>query len=142
MAVKMGKPYKNIKELLRGEYPDEPELVESFVKTDEKEQLANTLWMMRTRRGVTQAEVAERMGITQSAVAKLEDRGDSVKMSDVASYAEALGYAVQLKFTEIKKRTRTSAVGKRAGRSRVAAKPVAHISGRKKKNAIKAFWAG
>ncbi len=139
MAVKMGKPYKNIKELLRGEYPDEPELVESFVKADEKEQLANTLWMMRTRRGVTQTEVAERMGITQSAVAKLEDRGDSVKMSDVARYADALGYAVQLKFTEIKKKTRTPAVGKKTGKSRVAAKPAVRVSGRKRKDAVEAF---
>lgn len=139
MAVKMGKPYKNVGELLRGEYPDEPELIESFMKTDEKEQLANTLWTMRTRRGVTQAEVAERMGITQSAVAKLEDRGDAVKMSDVASYAEALGYAVQLKFTELKKKTRAPVGGKRAGKKRVAGRPSARASGRAKQDVVGAF---
>lgn len=125
MAVKMGKPYKNVEELLRGEYPDEPELVESFVKTDEKEQLANTLWMMRTRRGVTQEEVAKRMGITQSAVAKLEDRGDSVKMSDVASYAEALGYAVQIKFIERKKKTRASVAGTRTASGKLSGNIIA-----------------
>ncbi|CAN5893333.1 hypothetical protein BH23ACT12_BH23ACT12_10830 [soil metagenome] len=45
---------------------------------------------LRVSRGLTQAELAKRMGISQSDISKLERRTD-VRMSTVQSYVSALG---------------------------------------------------
>jgi transcriptional regulator with XRE-family HTH domain len=49
-----------------------------------------TLAEARTRAGLTQTEVAERLGIGQSDVSKLERRSD-VRLSTLRAYARAIG---------------------------------------------------
>jgi len=53
----------------------------------------------RSSAGMSQAEVAEKMGTTQSAVARLESgRGKhSPSLSTLQKYAHALGYRIDLK---------------------------------------------
>lgn len=53
----------------------------------------------RSSAGMSQAEVAEKMGTTQSAVARLESgRGKhSPSLSTLRKYAHALGYRIDLK---------------------------------------------
>ncbi len=54
-------------------------------------ELIELLVVERRRRGLSQTEVAARMGTSQSAVARLE-RGDrDVRLSTLHRYAEALG---------------------------------------------------
>lgn len=100
MAIKVGKGYESVADLLRGEYPDNPEYIDSFLKTYAKEQVSQYLFMLRTSCGVTQEELAKRMGVSQSKIAKLEDRGDNVKFNDVIAFARALGHDTSLQFTE------------------------------------------
>jgi len=54
-----------------------------------------TLAQARKRSGLTQQEVAERMGISQSDVSKLERRSD-VRMSTLRAYLEALGSTLDI----------------------------------------------
>lgn len=63
----------------------------------------------RVASGMTQAEVAERIGTTQSAVARLEsaEPKHSPTLATLRRYAEAIGYSVQIRL-----------VKKRAGGSR------------------------
>ncbi len=98
--AKVGKAYTSVKDMLREEYPEHPEYAEGFIETYRREEISNTLWMMRTRHGVTQEEIARRMGVSQSKIAKLEDRGDSVRFNDAIAYARALGYDATLQFSE------------------------------------------
>lgn len=51
---------------------------------------------MRTSRGVSQRELASRIGRTQSAIAYYE-RGDSVQFDIMASIARALGYEIVIR---------------------------------------------
>jgi predicted transcriptional regulator len=53
----------------------------------------------RAQAGLTQAEVAERVGTTQSAIARLESgaRKHSPSIATLQRYARALGYRVQIK---------------------------------------------
>ncbi|MGH7589503.1 MAG: helix-turn-helix domain-containing protein [Gemmatimonadota bacterium] len=51
---------------------------------------STTLAEARARAGLTQTEVAERLGIGQSDVSKLERRGD-VRLSTLRDYARAIG---------------------------------------------------
>jgi transcriptional regulator with XRE-family HTH domain len=54
--------------------------------------------------GITQAEIAQRIGTTQSAIARLESgRGKhSPSLATLQKYAQALGYRVELKLVQNK----------------------------------------
>lgn len=51
----------------------------------------NGLPTIREMRAMSQQELAERLGVTQPAVAAMERRGDDIKVSTLKRYAEALG---------------------------------------------------
>lgn len=53
--------------------------------------IARELIAARTRAGLTQADVAERMGTTQSVIARLEGGKRAPSMRTVQRYAQALG---------------------------------------------------
>lgn len=53
--------------------------------------MARELIAARTRAGLTQADVAERMGTTQSTVARLEAGNAAPSMRSVQRYAQAVG---------------------------------------------------
>ena len=74
----------------------------------------------RAEAGLTQAEVAERIGTTQSAVARLEsaEPKHSPSIATLQKYAKALGYKVQVKLVKERRLTaRSSGPGKSVGRS-------------------------
>jgi predicted transcriptional regulator len=56
----------------------------------------------RTKTGLTQAEVAERMGTTQSAVARLESANakHSPSLATLQRYAQALGHRVEVRLVK------------------------------------------
>jgi DNA-binding XRE family transcriptional regulator len=56
----------------------------------------------RARAGLTQAEVAKKVGTTQSAIARLESgaRKHSPSIATLQRYARALGYRVQIKLVK------------------------------------------
>ena len=72
---------------------------------------ATNLSALRRELGLTQVEVADRLGMTQSDLSKLERRPD-VRLSSLRGYAEALGGRLQIHFvlggkeTEIRLRGR------------------------------------
>ena len=53
--------------------------------------IARELIAARTRAGLTQADVAERMGTTQSVIARLEGGKRAPSMRTVQRYAQAVG---------------------------------------------------
>jgi transcriptional regulator with XRE-family HTH domain len=70
----------------------------------------------RTESGLTQAEVAARIGTTQSAIARLEsaEPKHSPSIATLQKYAKALGYTVQLRL--VKERRLTSRSSGRVAR--------------------------
>ena len=74
----------------------------------------------RTEAGLTQAEVAARIGTTQSAVARLEssEAKHSPSIATLQKYAKALGYTVQVKLVKERRlTTRSNGQGKSVARS-------------------------
>jgi transcriptional regulator with XRE-family HTH domain len=69
----------------------------------------------RAKAGLTQAQVAERVGTTQSAIARLESGAlkHSPSIATLQKYARALGYRVEVRF--VKDRGLTSASPARRG---------------------------
>lgn len=64
--------------------------------------LEEALLALRESRGLTQAQVAKLLGISQPAVAKLEAGARNVKLATLCRYAEALG--AQLRVELVRRR--------------------------------------
>jgi transcriptional regulator with XRE-family HTH domain len=76
----------------------------------------------RAEAGLTQAQLAERVGTTQSAIARLESGAlkHSPSIATLQKYAKALGYRVEVKFVKERGRTSPSARTRRERGSRLA----------------------
>jgi len=79
------------------------ELEEEFAFLDE-------VLRARAEAGLTQAEVAARVGTTQSAIARLESgaRTHSPSIATLQRYARALGYRVEIRLVKGREVTRRS----------------------------------
>ncbi len=55
----------------------------------------------RSKAGLTQAQVAARMGISQPAIARIES-GSNISVKTLSRYATAVGRAIQINFLPIK----------------------------------------
>jgi transcriptional regulator with XRE-family HTH domain len=64
---------------------------------DRRRELASDLVARRVALGLSQTEVAARMGTSQSAVARLESGDADVRLSTLERYAAALGQALDWK---------------------------------------------
>jgi len=76
----------------------------------------------RAEAGLTQAQLAERVGTTQSAIARLESGAlkHSPSIATLQKYAKALGYRVEVKFVKDRGLTSASTRTRRARGSRLA----------------------
>ena len=74
----------------------------------------------RAESGLTQAEVAERVGTTQSAIARLESATPkhSPSIATLQRYARALGYRLEVRLVKQQRQTRRSTA--RAAKARRA----------------------
>ena len=61
---------------------------------DDADELIHRLTERRQRLGLSQSEVAARMGTSQPAVARLESGRSDTRMSTLARYAEAVGTTI------------------------------------------------
>ncbi|HAR94680.1 MAG TPA: transcriptional regulator [Deltaproteobacteria bacterium] len=90
-----------------------------YDRLDEEFALLDEFLKARAAAGITQAEVAERIGTTQSAIARLESGGGkhSPSLSTLQRYAHALGCRLELRL--VKEAMKTDGLTKRStGRTR------------------------
>ena len=81
---------------LKKKLMDSPEFREEYEKADAEFRLIETLVHARTKAKLSQAELAKRIGTTQSAIARLEGGGVSPSLSTLRRYAEATGAKLQI----------------------------------------------
>jgi transcriptional regulator with XRE-family HTH domain len=74
----------------------EPGFKAGYDALEDEFALANHLIEVRSRAGLTQAEVAERMGTSQSTVARLESGGAMPSLSTLKRFAKATGARVRI----------------------------------------------
>ena len=93
-----GKRYASVKDLLRGENVSLD--VQSKIEELRKETgLTEILAKLRVAAGLTQEQVAERFGVTQSAISKLESgRDEDLTLADIRRYTELTGQRISLMF--------------------------------------------
>lgn len=73
-----------------------PEFRQEYEKADTEFRLIETLVHARTKAKLSQAELAKRIGTTQSAIARLEGGGVSPSLSTLRRYAEATGARLEI----------------------------------------------
>ncbi len=97
----MGIPLKKIAK----RWMKEPGFREGYDALEEEFSLASMLIAARTRAKLTQAEVAEKMGTSQSTVARLESGAAKPSLATLQRYAKATG--ARLKITLEPKKSRS-----------------------------------
>jgi predicted transcriptional regulator len=73
-----------------------PEFRAEYEKADAEFQLIEMLVRARTKANLSQAELARKIGTTQSAIARLEGGGVSPSLSTLRRYAEATGARLEI----------------------------------------------
>ena len=97
-----------------------PEVKAAYDAAVEEFAFLDEVLRARAESGLTQAEVAQRIGTTQSAIARLEsaEPKHSPSIATLQKYAKALGYTVQVKLVKERRlTTRRSGPGKSVVRS-------------------------
>ncbi len=81
---------------LKSRLMDNPAFREEYEKADAEFTVIEALVAARTRAKLSQADVARRIGTTQSAIARLEGGGVSPSISTLRRYAEATGTRLEI----------------------------------------------
>lgn len=92
------------KRSLRDRMLDNPAVREHYEELGPEFALARELIAARAKAGLTQAEIAARMGTTQSTVARLESGKNKPSMDTLWRYADAIGSRVEIRIVNPKKR--------------------------------------
>lgn len=80
---------------LKKKWMEDPEFAAEYEALAPEFEVAGALIRARTRAGMTQAQVAEKMDVTQSRVAKMEG-GINVSVEALKRYAEATGMRLRI----------------------------------------------
>lgn len=92
--------FKSVTELLKGMGLTK-KTVNAVEDKIEQSTIAKELIIRRTLANLTQKELADKMGVSERTVARIENAGnDAQKMGDIKAFANALGYRVFLHFEE------------------------------------------
>jgi predicted transcriptional regulator len=79
-----------------------PAVKQAYEELDEEFAFLAEVLKARQKAGLTQAEVAEKIGTTQSAIARLESISGthSPSVNTLQKYAKALGYRLQIRLVK------------------------------------------
>ena len=83
---------------LKARLMQDPEFREEYARVDDEYALIESLVQARTAAKLTQAQLAQRLGTTQSAVARLEGGRVSPSLATLRRYAEATGTRLTVGF--------------------------------------------
>lgn len=95
----------------------EPEFADGYERGYQAFQLGAMLLSAREQAGLTQAEVARRLGTHKSAISRMENHAEDIRLSTLQRYAEAVGCFLSLELRPESEATIPTAVRK------VAAEP-------------------
>lgn len=90
------KTYGSVSDMVR-DVADDPAFADDFDKHVAERQLVSRLFALRCAKGLSQKDVAVKMGCTQGRISKLEaSRDEDLKLGDIRAYAQALGLTTVL----------------------------------------------
>jgi len=96
----MGKQYESVSAVVEN-LTDDKEFHDEFDREIGDKALAKALFAMRCSKGVSQEQMASKLGCTQSRISKLENSGvGGIRVGDLVAYARVLGLSASICFHE------------------------------------------
>jgi predicted XRE-type DNA-binding protein len=96
MTVTEKTTYTSVPQMVRRTADDES-FAESFERRLQDRRIVKDLMIHRATRGLSQKEIAARVGCTQSRISKFESTTDTeLRLGDLAKYADAVGLRVKI----------------------------------------------
>ena len=90
------KRYKSVVEMTR-DLSDDSSFADEVERTIAARRLVKTLLVLRACKGLSQKDIADKLGSTQSRISKLEaSTDDALRIGDLRAYADALGLKVKI----------------------------------------------
>jgi HTH-type transcriptional regulator/antitoxin HipB len=105
------------------QYADDPEFADGFERGHQAFKLGAMLLAAREEAGLTQAEVARRIGTHKSAISRMENHAEDIRVSTLQRYAEAVGCFLSLELRPESEGTIPTAVRKVAAESEAQPTP-------------------
>lgn len=99
----------------------EPGYAKRFERESHAFRVGVQLQVAREQAGMTQQQVAERMGTRKSAISRLENNAGDVRLSTLQRYAEAVGRRLVIEVAELEQARSTPVRKPRKSRKLVAA---------------------
>lgn len=109
---------------------DDPEFADGYERGYQAFKLGAMLLAAREQAGLTQAEVARRLGTHKSAISRMENHAEDIRLSTLQRYAEAVGCFLDLALRPESEATIPTAI--RAVASQPEAKPASTRSRRRR----------
>ncbi|HEV3386319.1 MAG TPA: helix-turn-helix transcriptional regulator [Gemmata sp.] len=89
--------HQSVTKMVRDLLPDDPDFVKEFESRIIGRELVKALTIVRCKAGITQQQLAEKMGCGQSKLSKLESGFDAdLRFGDVLAYLKAIGFSLKL----------------------------------------------
>jgi transcriptional regulator with XRE-family HTH domain len=90
----------------------DPEFVDGYERGFQAFRIGVMLLTARQQAGLTQAEVARRLGTHKSAISRMENHAEDIRLSTLQRYAEALGCFLSLELRPESEATIPTAIRK------------------------------
>lgn len=94
------KRYETVEDLLAHSLPNSKDVIKNMNRMFREDAMSRHLFFLRSQAGVSQLEMARRLGVSQSVISKMENKGDYLKFNEVIRYLNALGFSAE--FASIK----------------------------------------
>jgi len=86
----------NLKKYIKKRKKNSPELAESFELGYENFKIGVLLKQAREEAGITQEELAEKLNTKKSAISRIENHSEDIRLSTLKNYLAALGRQLRL----------------------------------------------
>ena len=90
------KRHKSVEAMLEHSLPDSKATIDAINQMFNEDAVSRNLFILRAKAGVSQAEMAKRLNVSQSVISRMENDGNYLKFNDVIRFINALGYSAEM----------------------------------------------
>ena len=90
------KRHESVEAMLEHSLSDSKATIDAMNQMFNEDAVSRNLFILRAKAGVSQAEMAKRLKVSQSVISRMENDGNYLKFNDVIRFINALGYSAEM----------------------------------------------